>query len=847
MNEIDNQNIIPITIEDEMRGSYLDYAMSVIIGRALPDVRDGLKPVHRRILYAMLREGLVSNKKFSKCAGVVGEVLKSFHPHGDSAVYDALVRLAQSWSMRYPLIDGQGNFGSVDGDPAAAYRYTECRMQSLAESLLADIEKGTVDFVPNFDESTEEPVVLPSRVPNLLINGAEGIAVGMASKIPPHNLGEVVRAVIKQLENPEVSVEELMEVIPGPDFPTGGIIYGASPIRQIYQTGRGTIKIRAKVRTETLTGPKKDIQAIVVDELPYQVNKARLIEKIAELVNEKRITGISKIRDESDRTGMRMVFELKRDAIAEVVINQLYSSTFLQRSFGVIMLSIVDGVPKELPLKSMLQCFIDHRRTVVVRRTRFELDKARSRLHILEGFKIALDHIDEVIKTIRASDTTADAKEALIARFSLSEIQAQSILDMPLRRLTGLERKSLEDEYREVSETIVGLEKILSSTKEVDTVIVTELEEILAKFSDERRTEIEVAGGDDIDLEDLIAEEDMVVSISHKGYAKRCSPSLYRAQKRGGKGVQGNKKLAEKDEDFVTDLFIASTHAYLLVFTSSGKLYWVKVYNLPEAGRTSRGRAIVNMLNLSPDETVSAILPVRNFEEGRYIAMITRKGIIKRLDLMAVSNVRKSGIIATSLDEGDELMGVLLTDGNSDFIITTKNGLTIRFLETDVRSMGRTARGVKAINLDDDDVVVSISTLEKDEASTDSSEPKTASEKALLTVSEKGYGKRTLTNEYRAQGRGGKGVIDIKTNDRNGAVVGSVLVNPGDDVMLVTSSGKIIRMNAGGISCVGRNTMGVRLISLEEGEKVAVIAYLADTGEEEEGEEEKAPDGKLFQ
>jgi DNA gyrase subunit A len=847
MSDIENkENIQLITIEDEMKGSYLDYAMSVIIGRALPDVRDGLKPVHRRILYAMLGEGLLSNRKFSKCAGVVGEVLKRFHPHGDSAVYDALVRMAQPWNMRYQLIDGQGNFGSMDGDPAAAYRYTECRMQAISEALLADIEKATVDFVPNFDESTEEPVVLPSRIPNLLVNGAEGIAVGMASKIPPHNLTEVVKATIRQIENPDITVEELMEEIPGPDFPTGGIIYGSAPIRQIYSTGRGSIKIRAKVHTETLTGSRKDVEAIIVDELPYQVNKARLIEKVAELVNEKRITGISKIRDESDRQGMRMVFELKRDATAEVVLNQLYTSTLLQKSFGVIMLSIVDGVPKELPLKSMLQCFIDHRRTVVVRRTRFELDKARARLHILEGFKIALDNIDEVIRVIRASDTTADAKESLIARFSLSEVQAQSILDMPLKRLTGLERKSLEDEYQEVLETIIGLEKILSSTKEVDAVIVGELQEVLEKFSDERRTEIEINGGDDIDLEDLIAEEDMVVTISHKGYAKRCQPSLYRAQKRGGKGARGTKKLTEKEEDFVSELFVASTHAYLLVFTSFGKLHWIKVYNLPEGGKTSRGRAIVNMVNLAPDEKVSAILPVRSFVDGKSLVMITKKGIIKRLDLMDVSNVRKSGIIATSLDEGDELMGVRLTDGTSDCLVTTRSGLTIRFPESAVRVMGRTARGVKAINLDDTDEVVSLSVLAPSESTDTTDETMT-----LLTVCENGHGKRTSTNEYRPQGRGGKGVIDIKTNERNGEVVASVLVRPTDDVMLVTTSGKIIRMNAGDISCVGRNTMGVRLISLDEGEKVVVVSYLAENGEddpsEEGGEEEKAPDGNLFQ
>ena len=831
-----NQNIIPITIEDEMRGSYLDYAMSVIIGRALPDVRDGLKPVHRRILYAMLGEGLLSNKKFSKCAGVVGEVLKKFHPHGDGPVYDALVRLVQDWNMRYPLIEGQGNFGSVDGDPAAAYRYTECKMKLLAEFLLADIEKETVDFTPNFDDSTEEPLVLPSRVPNLLINGAEGIAVGMASKIPPHNLKEVVGAVVAQIKNPDITVDELISFIPGPDFPTGGIIYGGGIIKEIYKTGRGSIKIRAKLHVEALKG-KKDVEAIVIDELPYQVNKAKLVEKVAELVNEKRIVGISKIRDESDRNGMRIVFELKRDAVSDVVINQLYTNTFLQKTFGVIMLSIVDGIPKELPLKSMLQCFIDHRRTVVIRRTRHELEKAKARIHILEGLRIALDNIDEIIKLIRSSESTAEAKENLVARFSLSEIQAQNILDMPLRRLTGLERKSLEEEYTQVLETIKKLELILSSVVEVDKVIVEELEEISSKFSDQRRTEIDLEGGDDIDLEDLIAEEDMVVTISHKGYAKRCSPSLYRAQRRGGKGVQGTKKLGEEDEDFVSEMFVASTHAYMLVFDTLGKLNWIKVYNLPEGGRTARGRAIVNMLNMKENEKVSAIVPVRRFEEGKNVILVSKKGVIKRVDLMAFSNVRKSGIIATSLDEGDELMAAKLTDGKSDIVITTKQGMSIRFSEEDVRVMGRTARGVRAITLEDNDEVVSLSVLNAENSG-----------QALLSICENGYGKRTNVEEYRVQSRGGKGVIDIKTTERNGNVIGSVLVSDTDDVMLITTSGKVIRTNVGGISCVGRNTLGVRLVSIDDNERVATIARVADSGNDTEGvEEEIAPDGNLFQ
>jgi DNA gyrase subunit A len=828
---MEETNIIPVNIEDEMRGSYMDYAMSVIIGRAIPDIRDGLKPVHRRILYAMLKEGLTSSKKFSKCAGVVGEVLKRYHPHGDSAVYDALVRMAQPWSMRYPLIHGQGNFGSIDGDPAAAYRYTECRMYALSESMLFDIDKETVNFVPNFDESTEEPVVLPSRVPTLLINGAEGIAVGMASKIPPHNLTEVVGAILMQLDNPNVETSELMQEVKGPDFPTAGIIYGAAPIRQMYETGRGHIKIRAKARIETLRTNKREVEAIIVDEVPYQVNKARLIEKIAELVNDKRITGISKLRDESDRKGMRIVMELKRDAVPDVVLNQLFKLTSMQKTFGVNMLSIVDGVPKVLGLKDMLSCFIDHRREVIVRRTRFELAKAKARLHILEGYRIALDNIEEVIKVIRASESTPMAKQALMERFSLSEIQSQNILDMPLRRLTGLERKAIEEEYAEVEQRIINLTKILSSQSEVDAIIREELTEIREKFGDERRTVIEEYG-DDIDLEDLIAEEDMVVSISHRGYAKRCSPSLYRAQRRGGKGVMGTKKLGEDDEDLVQELFIASTHAYLLVFTTKGKLHWLKVYNLPEAGRTARGRAIVNILNLDEEEKISAIRAVREFEEGKYLVLATKRGYIKRVDLMAFSNVRNGGIIATNLDEGDELIGARLTRGKSDILIATKNGMSIRFSEDDVRPMGRTARGVRAVNLSDGDEVVNLVQVAKEDAELSDEE------NALchLTVCENGYGKRTLVSEYRRQGRGGKGIIDIKTTKRNGFVTGTCIVTDGDDVMIITSAGKVIRMKASGISVIGRNTLGVNLVTLDEDETVAAVARVVDGGEDEEND-----------
>ena len=827
---MENANVIPVNIEDEMRGSYLDYAMSVIIGRAIPDIRDGLKPVHRRILYAMLKEGLTSGKKLSKCAGVVGEVLKRYHPHGDSAVYDALVRMAQPWNMRYPLIEGQGNFGSVDGDPAAAYRYTECRMFAIAEAILADIEKETVDFSPNFDESTLEPNVLPSKIPTLLVNGAEGIAVGMASKIPPHNLGETLRAALLVLDNPEASLEELMEVIPGPDFPTAGIICGTVAIKEAFRTGRGLIKIKGKVRTETIGRGGKENEAIIIDEIPYQVNKAKLIEKIAELINEKRLVGISKLRDESDRKGMRVVIELKRDAVSEVVINQLFKLTPLQKTFGVNMLSIVDGVPKVLNLKQMLQCFISHRRDVITKRTRFDLAKARSRLHLLEGYKIALDNIDEIIKLIKASDSTAEAKATLIERFSLSEIQAQSILDMPLRRLTGLERQAIENEYKEICEMIEKLAMILADRSELDRVFREETNELLEKFGDKRRTIIEPYD-EDINLEDLIAEEDMVVTISHRGYAKRCSPSLYRAQRRGGKGVMGTKKLAESDDDFVSDMFVASTHAYLLVFTNKGKLHWLKVYDLPEAGRTARGRAIVNILNLGDDEKVSAVRAVREFAEDRYLTMLTRRGVIKRVDLMAFSNVRKGGIIAANLDEGDSLVGVLLTEGTSDILITTKNGISIRFGEQDVRSMGRTARGVRGINLEEGDEVVSLDQVRSDNIPGDLA---ASADLGLLTVCENGFGKRTAMSEYRCQGRGGKGVIDIKTNDRNGLVIGTCIVRDNDDVMMVTNAGKIIRVKASGISLIGRNTMGVNLVSTTEGEKVVAVARVIDGGDDEE-------------
>jgi len=675
----------------------------------------------------------------------------------------------------------------------------------------------------------EEPDVLPSRIPNLLINGAEGIAVGMASSIPPHNLSEVIDGSIALIKNPEITIPELMEIIPGPDFPTGGIIYGDEPIKSIYAKGRGIIKIRGKVRIEegVKSGKREAGERIVVDEIPFQVNKAKLIEKIAELVNHKRIEGIAKLRDESDRKGMRIVIDLKRDAVTEVVLNQLYKLTYLQKSYGAIMLAIVDGRPRTLSLKQILKCFVDHRREVVNRRSRFELKKALARQHILEGLRIALDRIDEIIDLIRSSQTTLEAKAALQDKFELSDIQAQHILDMPLKRLTGLERKAIEDEYNEICELIERLRHILSNASEVNKIIISELAEIKEKFGDERRTVIE-EGGDAIEDEDLIVDEDQVVSISHKGYAKRCSPSVYKAQKRGGKGVRGTKKLAEADEDFVSELFIASTLTYMLVFTSEGKLHWLKVYNLPEASRTARGRAIVNILKLSGDEKVSAILPVKNFDEGQFVVMATEKGYIKRVDIKDFSNVRNGGIRAISLDDGDSLVGVSLTEGDSDCILSSSSGMAIRFAESDARVMGRTARGSRGINLKESDHVVGLITVKSDREE----------EVALLTACEKGYGKRTLIQEYRKQSRGGKGVIDIKTTDRNGQVVGTCKVTDTDEAMVITTSGKVIRMPVDGISLIGRNTMGVRLVNVDGDETISTVARIAEADQDGDAEEE---------
>ncbi|MDH5203653.1 MAG: DNA gyrase subunit A, partial [Nitrospirota bacterium] len=724
---------VPVSIEEEMKVSYLDYAMSVIIGRALPEVRDGLKPVQRRILYAMFREGLLPGRKYSKCAGVVGEVLKKYHPHGDTAVYDALVRLAQDFNMRYPLVDGQGNFGSIDGDPAAAYRYTEARLAALAEELLADIDKETVDFISNFDETTEEPVVLPSRIPNLFINGSSGIAVGMATNIPPHNLGEVIDGLVMLLEDPDTMVKDLMSVIRGPDFPTGGIIHGTDGIVQAYNEGRGLIKIRAKARIER---EHRGGENIIITELPYQVNKARLIEKIAELVREKKIEGVSEIRDESDRDGIRVVLELKRGEMAQVILNNLYKHTQMETTFGIIMLALVGGQPRVLGLKKLLSYFLQHRRDVVLRRSRFELRKAEERAHILEGLKIALDHLDEIIALIRKSKTPDEAKAALVRNYPLSEIQAQAILDMKLQRLTGLEREKIVMEFKDTLKEIERLKAIIGSDALVSQIIKGELLQIKNKYADERKTEI-TSETKEITIEDLITDEEMVITLSHQGYIKRNPLSAYRSQRRGGKGLMG---METKEEDFVEQLFIGATHDYMLFFSNLGRLYWLKAYQIPEAGRAAKGKALVNLLALSEGERITTALPVRDFKEG-FLVMFTKNGIVKKTALEEYSNPRGKGIISITLDEGDELIAVRKTDGKSDLIIGTRNGLSIRFNEEDVRDMGRTAKGVRGIRLVKTDEAVSAEVAEE--------------KTALLTVTERGSGKRSHIGDYPVQKRGG--------------------------------------------------------------------------------------------
>jgi len=797
---------VPINIEEEMKVSYLDYAMSVIIGRALPEVRDGLKPVQRRILYAMFREGLLPGKKYSKCAGVVGEVLKKYHPHGDTAVYDALVRLAQDFNMRYPVVDGQGNFGSIDGDPPAAYRYTEARLAKIAEELLADIDKETVDFIANFDETTEEPKVLPSRIPNLIINGSAGIAVGMATNIPPHNLGEIIDALVMILENAETTATDLMTVVKGPDFPTGGIIHGTTGIKDAYENGRGIIKIRARARIER---EHKGGENIIISELPYQVNKARLIEKIAELVREKKIEGVSDIRDESDRDGIRVVLELKRGEMAEVVLNNLYKHTQMETTFGIIMLALVGGQPHVLALKRLLNYFLQHRRDVVLRRTRYELRKAEERAHILEGLKIALDHLDEIIALIRASKSPEEARQGLMKNYPLTEIQAQAILDMKLQRLTGLERDKIITEYKDTLKEIERLKAILGSAALVSKIIKDELLEIRTRYADERKTEI-TEETKEITIEDLITEEEMVITLSHQQYIKRNPLSAYRSQRRGGKGLMG---METKEEDFVEQLFIGSTHDYMLFFSNLGRLYWKKIYEIKEFGRAAKGQALVNLLSLAEGERIATALPVRDFKEG-YLLTFTKKGMVKKTVLDEYSNPRGKGIIAVTLEEGDELITVRKTDGKSDLIIGTSEGLSIRFNEEDVRPMGRSAKGVIGIRLQKGDEVVSAEVAEMNTA--------------LLTVTEKGIGKRTKLEEYRVQGRGGRGVISIKLTEKGGKAVGLMQVRDEDEVVMIANTGKLIRTVAGNISIHGRNTQGVKLMDLDPEDRIVSIGRVAE-------------------
>ncbi|MFQ5455879.1 MAG: DNA gyrase subunit A [Nitrospirota bacterium] len=815
-----NKGVVQVNIEDEMKSSYIDYAMSVIVGRALPDVRDGLKPVHRRILYAMFREGLLSNRRYSKSAGVVGEVIKKYHPHGDAAVYDALVRMAQNFNMRYPLIDGQGNFGSVDGDPPAAYRYTEAKLTSIAEDMLTDIDMETVDLIPNFDESAMEPTVLPSKIPNLLINGSSGIAVGMATNIPPHNLGEVIDGLLMMLDNPQVTLNELMTVIKGPDFPTAGYIYGYKAIRNAYETGRGVLQLRAKVFIEV--NPRTDKETIIITELPYQVNKARLIEKIADLVKDKKIEGITDVRDESDREGMRVVIELKKGEISGVILNKLYNHTQMQTSFGIIMLSLSNNQPKVLNLTDMLHSFQEHRREIILRRTQFELRKAKEKAHILEGLKIALEHLDEIITLIKGSESPEEARNSLIDRYLLSRIQAQAILDMKLQRLTGLEREKLIEDYQKTIRQIEHLESILGSEELVRNIIKNELIEIKEKYQDERRTEI-IPETKEIEIEDMIAQEDMVITISHDGYIKRNPLSVYRRQSRGTKGKMG---METKKEDFLEHLFVAATHDYLLFFTDAGKVYWLKVYQLPEVGRMARGKPIVNLLQVAEGESVTAILTISEFREDRYVIMATKNGIVKKTTLNAYSNPRVGGIIALTLDNDDRLIEATLSNGDEDVILGTKNGLVIRFSEKSVRAIGRTGRGVIGIRLAYDDEVVGMKIVHDDSNST------------ILSITERGYGKRSAISEYRTQSRGGKGVIGIKASKRNGKAVGLLNVSEEDEIMLVTTQGKILRLKTKDIRVIGRNTQGVKLINVEEYNRVVSVATLAEKEEEEEEHED---------
>lgn len=810
------EKVFPVFIEQEMKTSYLNYAMSVIVGRALPDARDGLKPVHRRILYAMKELGLDHNKPYRKCAKIVGDVLGKYHPHGDVAVYDTLVRMVQDFSLRYPLVDGQGNFGSVDGDSAASMRYTEARLAGIAEEVLRDIDKNTVNFAPNYDESEEEPTLLPATLPNLLCNGSSGIAVGMATNIPPHNLNEVADAIAAQLDNPEITAKELMKFVKGPDFPTAGVICGAEGFKSAYETGRGLVKIRAKAGIEEL---KNNKQSIVISEIPYQVNKTNLIESIAELVNSKKIEGVSDVRDESDKEGMRLVIDLKRDANAQVILNLLYKHTQMQTTFGIILLALVDGTPRVLTLKEIIHEYIRHRKEIIVRRTRFDLDKARAREHIVEGLKKAVDILDKIIKTIRASKNPAEAKAALIENFDFSDRQAQAILEMQLQKLTGLEIHKLEDELKELLKRIDYLEAILKSEKRVIEIIKEELAELKKKYGDARRTEIARSLDTDFEIEDLIADEDVVMTITHQGYVKRLPVSTYRKQRRGGVGV-GSGGV---EEDFVEHLFIASTHDNLLLFTSKGKAFVIKVHELPQASRISKGKFIANFVSLSQGEKITSYIPVREFKEGQYLVMCTTLGQIKKCELTDFENTRKSGIIAIGLDPKDELISAELTDGNQEIFMATRKGKAIRFPETLVRSMGRAAGGVRGINLENKDYVIGMEVVDK--------------KATLLSVTEKGFGKRSEIGEYRVTSRGGKGVTNIKVTDKNGEVVGLKCVTDADDLMIMTQTGMVVRCSVKDIRETGRVAQGVRLIQLKkDNDRVVTIAKVDPDDEVEEKE-----------
>ncbi|HUI91232.1 MAG TPA: DNA gyrase subunit A [Chitinivibrionales bacterium] len=805
-------SISPVLIEDEMRKSYLDYSMSMITARALPDVRDGLKPVHRRVLMGLEDIGLQHNKPTKKCANVVGHVMAKYHPHGDMAIYDTLVRMAQDFSLRYPMVEGQGNFGSIDGDPPAAYRYTECRMTALAEDMLADIDKDTVDFVPNYDDSLKEPSVLPAKLPFLLLNGSTGIAVGMATNMAPHNMNEVVDGIVACIDNPDLGVLDLINIIPGPDFPTGGVIYGKNGILAAYKTGNGRLIVRAKAEVEK----EGDREQIVVTEIPYMVNKSALLERMAELVREKALDGVSFLRDESDRSGMRIVIGVKKESFADVVLNQLYKFTSLQDTFAVNNLALVNKQPRQLPLKDLIMHFIDHRHAVVTRRTQYDLARAQERAHILEGLKIAIDNIDEIVALIKASPSTDEAQHQLMERFKFSEAQAHAILEMKLARLTGLERGKIESELAELARLIAEYSAILASRERRMAIIKTELLDLKQRFGDARRTQIVDASDEDmdIDMEDMIPDEDMVVTMSHAGYIKRCAATAYRTQGRGGKGVIG---MESKDDDFVETLFVASAHTHILFFTTAGRCYWLKVYKIPEAGRQSRGKPIVNLLSLRPEEKIAAFVPVKEFDESHFIITATERGVVNKQPLLSYSNVRKDGINAMHLDEGDRMIECKLTNGNNDVILGTASGQAVRFHESAARELGRNTRGVRGVKLVGDDRVVSMVIVDESNQ--------------LLTVTENGFGKRTPVAEYRKTNRGGSGIINIKTSERNGSVVALKRVSDKHDIMLITKNGIIIRCDVGRISVIGRNTQGVRLINLDEGDKVVDVAIVEKQAE----------------